>query len=171
MVAPDRQSESRLGPHRLHYTAGNGDGQQALSGNSMLSSPIVIGPSNKVAQNQPNEFEAYRFEKDNIPDLVRLARRHRTPPAEFLPIIETLNRQTAGSFANFQSLHIQCHDENSEPSPKCIRLVRDLLLASVDKRLQNIYREHFQQIHHLPMPYMNKKSSSLTRLGTTWQPS
>jgi pyruvate-formate lyase-activating enzyme len=116
---------------------------EKLFGHSMPSSPIVIGQNATTSKNSPNRFENYKFEKASIPDLLRFARQHRTSPAEFLPLIEVLNRQPAGAFESLRSAYVHCHNENSEPSPKCIKVMRDLLLASVDQRLQNIYRKHF----------------------------
>jgi pyruvate-formate lyase-activating enzyme len=67
-----------------------------------------------------------------------------------LPTIGTLNRQPLEAFENFTSLHASCHPGNSGPSPRAIKVLRDLLLESVDQRLQAIYLDHFRR--HPPAP-------------------
>jgi hypothetical protein len=114
-----------------------------------MSFPLPIGKDCPVIE-PDNGFGCYQFEKTQLPDLLRLARRHRASPVEFLPIIEVLNVKPVGAFATLGSLHAHCHSGNSEPSSACTELMRDLLLESVDRRLQKIYRDHFRA--HPPAP-------------------
>jgi hypothetical protein len=109
-----------------------------------MSSPIVINRDGETNGNSRNDFQDYRFEKIQIPDLFRLTRRYRASSAELLPLIEALNRQPIGAFQNLKDLHANCHGKDTEPSSSCIEVMRDLLLESVDEQLQNIYREHFR---------------------------
>ena len=114
--------------------------------------PIAISQYNPVASDSENDFRRYRFEKTNVPDLIRFVHRHRhkVSPAELLPIIEVLNSKPIGAFDTFGSLHAYCHTGNSAPSAGCIKVMRNLLLESVDRRLQIIYRDYFRA--HPPAP-------------------
>src|SRR5689334_18060388 len=109
-----------------------------------MSSPIVISRDGETNGNSRNKFQDYRFEKIQIPDLLRLIRWHGASSAELLPLIEVLNRQPIGAFENLRDLHANCHGRDSERSSACIEVMRDLLLESVDQRLQNLYRKHFR---------------------------
>ena len=91
-----------------------------------------------------NNFFDHRFNVTNVDDLSRFIWLHRADGAECLPLFAALGGKPVGAFENLAALYATVHSTAGEPSNKCIRVVRDLLLCSVDRRLQNIYRDLFR---------------------------
>jgi organic radical activating enzyme len=147
----------------------------AIGGNlsrGRMSLPITIDQDHPAATHSNNNFTRYRFETTNVPDLVRFVHRHRdkVSPAELLPIIEVLNSRTIGAFETLGSLHAYCHGGNSAPSPGCIKAMRNLVLESVDRRLQKLYRDHLRACPPAPETPHEQKIASLeaTRNEVLW---
>ena len=103
--------------------------------------PIVIG--HDVRRDSRNDFSHHRFTRSDLDDLSRFARQYRAPAAEFLQIFATLTRDPIGTYENLRNLHVRLYG-CSGPSPGCIKVMRELILAAVNQRLQNIYRARFR---------------------------
>ncbi len=105
--------------------------------------PIVIG-EDTAGRNSRNGFRRHRTGKEDIENLVQLARGCEAAPAEFLPVFAALSRDAIGVFDKLSTVHADCHGASSKPSSACIKVIRDLLLESVNRRLQSIYHTHFR---------------------------
>ncbi|MGN6717149.1 MAG: radical SAM protein [Candidatus Binatia bacterium] len=104
--------------------------------------PVIIG----CDTSRPGSAKGFVEQQFKLPDLDNLARfiaLHRADGAECLPLFAALGSQPVGAFENLAMLYATVHGRTGEPSEKCIRVVRDLLLCDVDRRLQAIYRDRF----------------------------
>jgi hypothetical protein len=90
-----------------------------------------------------NDFINQRFKLTDIDDLSRFVGFHCADRAEFLPLFAALGSKPIGAFESFAALYTSIHGSAGEPSSKCVRVARDLLLLGVDRRLQQIYRNQF----------------------------
>jgi hypothetical protein len=75
--------------------------------------------------------------------LARFIRIHRASVAECFPLFAAMSNNRIGSFASLGALYADVHDGGREPSIKCTKVIRDMLLSQVDRRLQSIYRNFF----------------------------
>jgi len=154
---------SYFGPTVMNDIAVNSTAAGGNLSHGRMFLPIAIDQDHPVTSHSKNDFRRYRFETTDVPDLIRFVHRHRDKisPAELLPIIEALNSEPIGAFETFGRLHAYCHSGNSAPSPACIKVMRNLVLESVDQRLQKVYRDHLR-VHPLaPSTPHEQKIASL----------
>jgi hypothetical protein len=90
-------------------------------------------------------FGRYRFDNADIINLRQRAGRPSAVVAELFGVIACLNRRPIGSFENVAQLYASSSGTgDSGPSSRAVRLLRDLFIDVVNKRLQDVYRKHFQ---------------------------
>jgi pyruvate-formate lyase-activating enzyme len=100
---------------------------------------LLIG-NDASRSDSPNDFTDQRVKLTDVTDLARFVSVHRADGAECLPLFAALGSNPVGEFESLAALHADVHGGTIEPSSKCIRVVRDLLLLGVDRRLQKIYQ-------------------------------
>jgi Radical SAM superfamily/4Fe-4S single cluster domain len=105
--------------------------------------PIVVGNS-ASRPDSTNGFADLHLKLTDIEDLARFVGLHRADGADCLPIFAALGGKPVGAFESLAALCDTVHGEADAPDIKCIKVVRDLLLCSVDRRLQSIYRDLFR---------------------------
>jgi organic radical activating enzyme len=112
--------------------------QPAIVGNN----PIPLDQDLTVRIRQ-NGFIDHCLTVADGPDLARFIRKHRASVAECFPLFAALSNNLIGSFASLTVLYAAVHGSSKKPSSKCTKVMRDMLLSQVDRRLQNIYRNLF----------------------------
>jgi Radical SAM superfamily/4Fe-4S single cluster domain len=103
--------------------------------------PILIGSG--AARGEPNEFVDQRFKLTDLDHLAQFVAAHRADAAECLPLFAAIGSKPAGDFESLAALHAVLQDSGNRPSGNCIRVMRDLMLLNVDRRLRAIYRQFF----------------------------
>jgi hypothetical protein len=86
-----------------------------------------------------------RFGHDDIVDLPRIVGAEKAVRAELLPAMALLGRRSATDFATLATLYAALPGPARQPSAPAVRALRELFLNIVDRRLQRLYRRHFQQ--------------------------
>jgi organic radical activating enzyme len=122
--------------------------------------PILIGEGT-TRRDSANDFIAERFRLADINHLGRFVAEHRADPAELLPLFAAIGSKSVGVFESLAALHAAIHGGGTGPSKKCIRVVRDLMLLNVDRRLQTIYRQFFSNAQLGPGANHEQKIAAL----------
>ncbi len=123
--------------------------------------PIVISEF-AAAQISRDDFSHYRLKTNDLHELARLIRLHEAAPAELLPIFARLNGAPLSHFESLRRLHGDLHGGLiPTPSPASIKVMRDVILGGVNRRIQNIYREHFRTAAQNPSKSHDQKIASL----------
>jgi hypothetical protein len=114
--------------------------------------PVVIDVTRPFAGGgRHNAFAQYRFSNADIANLPRIIGKDLAVLAELLPVIEALNRHSAGSFKNVSQLYasLPCRAA-PRPSMRALAALQTLFLDAVDRRLQSLYRRYLAA--HPPPP-------------------
>jgi pyruvate-formate lyase-activating enzyme len=111
-------------------------------------------------------FQDYRCNADHLRKAFLRAPEFGRTAAELMPMVEVLGRMRAGDFASLADLKTRaCGRGAAEPSADAIRVMRDLFLEIPNRRLQDLYRNHFSQHPYAPAARHDDK---IVGLATTW---
>ena len=97
-----------------------------------------------------NRFSGFRFDNADVDNLRRLVGGPSPVVAEAFRVIAAMRRRPAGAFSDVVEL---CAGIASRPSPRATRLLRDLFIDRVNRRLQGeVYGRYF--LAHPPPPLL-----------------
>jgi|ERR1700722_674329 len=105
------------------------------------------GPAARPDAIPCGSFQSYRCRPDHLKQLFSIRKTgFHAVAAEFMPMVQLLDRSCAGDFADIVDLKTRaCGREGAAPSAGTINAMRDLFLEIPNRRLQSLYCAYFTE--------------------------